>query len=354
MSPWVDFREIKQSVAIEQVLAAYRVALQRVRRNYLRGRCPLPTHRSARSQQSFGVDTAKNVWACHSASCCQARGGQVGGTVLDLVAHLEGCSIRDAALRLQARCGSTDASSHYDQLVSKGREGSSSQAPLVELPFSLSLRWHPYLQQRGIDSATAARFGVGYYAGSGFLRHRIVFPIHNGEGRRVASAGRSLDDSEPRYLFPPGFRKSQVVFNLHRAVEETARPAGRAIVVEGFFDCLGDQCSLAQTYRNDKAGQNGCQSSVHQSGYRNVVALMGSSLSETQEKLLRERFRELLLMLDGDEVGRRASQQLLTQLHRKVSLSLAQVPSGRQPDQLSGEEIQRILCGASSAPGASR
>src|ERR1700730_4246836 len=61
MSPWVDFREIKQSVGIEQVLAVYRLQLKRVRRNYLRGRCPLPTHRSARSQQSFGVDTAKHV-----------------------------------------------------------------------------------------------------------------------------------------------------------------------------------------------------------------------------------------------------------------------------------------------------
>jgi len=330
MSPWVDFREIKQSVSIEQVLVVYRLQLKRVRRNYLRGRCPLPTHRSARSQQSFGVDTAKNVWACHSASCCQARGGRVGGNVLDLVAYLEGCSIRDAALRLQARCDSVGAICFYDQLVSKGRGGNSSREPLAPLPFSLSVSWHPYLQQRGVQPATAARFGAGYYAGSGFLRHRIVFPIHDGDGRRVAYAGRSLDDSEPRYLFPPGFRKSQVVFNLHRAVEETARPAGRAIVVEGFFDCLR----------------------VHQSGCRNVVALMGSSLSEAQEKLLRERFRELVLMLDGDDTGRRASQQLATQLWRKVSLSIVQVPRGRQPDQLSGEEIQRILCGASGASGA--
>ena len=135
-----------------------------------------------------------------------------------------------------------------------------------------------------------------------------------------------MDGSEPRYLFPPRFPKSQVVYNLHRA----AAVAAWAIVVEGFFDCLR----------------------IHQSGYRNVVALMGSSLSEAQEKLLLERFRELVLMLDGDEAGRRASQQLVTQLRRKVSLSLVQVPSGRQPDQLSREEIERILCGASGAPGA--
>ena len=198
---------------------------------------------------------------------------------------------------------------------------------LAPLPFLLRLHWHPYLQQRGVDRTTAARFGVGYYAGAGFLRHRIVFPIHDSQGRLVAYAGRRLDDSEPRYLFPPGFPKSQVIFNLHRAVAEAAAHAAGAIVVEGFFDCLR----------------------VHQSGYRNVVALMGASLSQAQEKLLLERFQELVLMLDGDEVGRRASRQLAGRLRGKVSLSLAEVPCGRQPDQLSSEEIRRIVSRASDA-----
>ena len=152
---------------------------------------------------------------------------------------------------------------------------------LPPLTFSLRLRWHPYLEQRAVDPSTAAWFGIGYYAGSGFLRHRVVFPIHDSEGQLVAYAGRSIDGSEPRYLFPPNFRKSQVVFNLPRAVGETAR---WAIVVEGFFDCLR----------------------VHQAGFRNVVALMGVSLSEVQEQLLLERFQQLVLMLDGDEAGRRA------------------------------------------------
>jgi DNA primase len=62
-----------------------------------------------------------------------------------------------------------------------------------------------------------------------------VFPIHDQEGQLVAYAGRSLDAGEPRYLFPPAFHKSQVVFNLHRAVWDSARCA---LVVEGFFDCL--------------------------------------------------------------------------------------------------------------------
>jgi len=154
-----------------------------------------------------------------------------------------------------------------------------------------------------------------------------VFPIHDSEGQLVGYAGRSLDGGEPRYLFPPGFHKSQVVFNLHRAVWGSARCA---LVVEGFFDCLR----------------------VHQAGYRNVVALMGVTLSEVQEQLLLARFPKLVLMLDGDAAGRRASQQLAERLKGKVSLSVVEVPSGRQPDQLSREEMESLLFEASIAPGA--
>ena len=101
MSGWVDFRMLKQSMGIEQVLGAYGVELKRVGHHQLRGLCPLPTYGSERSRESFSVDTAKNVWACHSASCCAVRQGRVGGNILDLVAWLEGCSIRNAVLRLQ-------------------------------------------------------------------------------------------------------------------------------------------------------------------------------------------------------------------------------------------------------------
>src|SRR5215472_3018835 len=269
MSQWVDFRVLKQCLDIEQVLAWYRVELKRVGHHQLRGRCPLPTHGSEQSRQSFSVDTAKNVWACHSASCCAVRQGRVGGNVLDLVAWLEGCSIRQAALSLQDRRCSWRAGIQVEehQLASKGSSGSSRPDPLPRLPFSLRrLCWHPYLDQRAVHPSTAACFGIGYYAGSGFLHHRIVFPIHDSAGRLVAYAGRSIDGSEPRYLFPPGFRKSQVVFDLHRAVEEAAGQAGCAIVVEGFFDCLR----------------------VHQAGSGNLVALMGTSLSKVQEELLLE------------------------------------------------------------------
>jgi DNA primase len=327
MSGWVDFRELRQGVGIERVLTSYRVPLQRVGLHQLRGPCPLPTHGSERSRQSFSVDTAKNVWACHSASCCEARQGRLGGNVLDLVVCLEGCSIRPAGLHLQQEWRGSGMPVEEPQRASKGSPASRSPDRLHRLSFSLRLGWHPYLEERAVDPATAAWFGVGYYAGGGWLRNRIVFPIHDHEGQLVAYAGRSLDGSEPRYLFPPGFPKSQVVFNLHRAVWESAKCA---LVVEGFFDCLR----------------------VHQAGYRNVVALLGVRLSEMQEKLLLERFSRLVLMLDGDEAGQGASRQLAARLRGRVSLSLVKVPSGRQPDQLSSEEIGRMVSRASDAPGA--
>lgn len=326
-SQWVDFAAIKKGADIEQVLQHYRVRLKRVRKNYLRGLCPLPTHDSEQSRESFGVDTGKNVWACHSASCCQARRGKVGGNVLDLVVWMEGCSIREAALRLRAWSAISAESALPDQLVSKGKRSGDSQKNFPRLPFTLRLQWHPYLEQRGIQRQTAAWFGAGYYGGSGLLRGRVVFPIHDERGELVAYAGRTMDGREPRYLFPPGFPKSQVVFNLHRALESAARQGGVAIVVEGFFDCL----------------------KVHQAGYGNVVALMGASISDRQSELLDTYFRELVVMLDGDDAGRRASRALAA---RWPAAHMAWVPAGWQPDQLSSEDLERILRSASSAAAA--
>jgi DNA primase len=155
----------------------------------------------------------------------------------------------------------------------------------------------------------------------------MVFPIHDERGELVAYAGRAMDGREPRYLFPPGFRKSQVVFNLHRAGKAAARQGGVAIVVEGFFDCL----------------------KVHQAGYDNVVALMGASVSNRQAELLDTYFRELVVMLDGDEAGWRASRVLAA---RWPATYMARMPAGWQPDQLSSEEIAGILRGANGPPAA--
>jgi DNA primase len=97
---WTDFKSIKETVSIRKVLDRYKVRLRKVKEGALRGPCPLPTHTS-RDSWSFAADTTKNVWACQSASCSEGRGGRKGGNVLDFVAAMEGCNVREAAMRLQ-------------------------------------------------------------------------------------------------------------------------------------------------------------------------------------------------------------------------------------------------------------
>jgi len=74
-----------------------------------------------------------------------------------------------------------------------------------------------------------------------------------------------------------------------------------------------------------------------------VVALMGCSLSRRQEQLLHTRFREVVLLLDGDKAGRSAAAAIATRLVSKVSTRVVEIPAGSQPDQLGADQI-RCLC----------
>src|SRR5438552_669740 len=96
---FVDFRTVKEHVSMKDVLDHYKIHLRSVNKTALRGKCPLPTHSSQESKQSFSVNTEKSVWACQSSSCAEAREGRKGGNVLDFVSVMENISIRDSALK---------------------------------------------------------------------------------------------------------------------------------------------------------------------------------------------------------------------------------------------------------------
>ena len=317
---WVDYRAVKAAVSMETVLANYGVHLHRLDGEHLRGRCPLPVHTSKHSRESFIVNVQKNAWACHSDSCVAARGGRIGGNVLDFVSAMENCSVREAALKLRDWFTVTPALSHITQPEVPDSRGTISGADNKPLAFSLSRidHSHPYLAERGVDVETARHFGVGYNRGKGSMAGRIVIPIHDEDGLLVAYAGRSVDQTTaPRYRFPTRFRKSLVLFNLHRA----AKHGDSVVVVEGFFDCIN----------------------VHRAGLTCVVALMGCSLSRQQEELLQHRFREVILLLDGDKAVRSAGAAIAGRLVPKLSTRLVEVPAGNQPDQLGADQI-RCLC----------
>jgi DNA primase len=317
---WVDFREIKQTVAINQVLSHYGIKLRPAGPNQLRGRCPLPTHTSKQSADSFSVNLARRAWSCQSLSCTEARGGRVGGNVLDLVSAIEGCSIREAALRLQAWFGSLALNPQRQAPIQPSTEPI--DPPNRPLGFVLhNVDWrHPYLASRGITSETARSFGLGLYQGTGFLKGRVVVPIHNECDELIAYAGRAVDGEEPKYRFPAGFRKSQVLYNLNRAIHTGNRTV---IAVEGFFDTL----------------------KVHQAGHSAVVALMGSTLSARQAELLASHFHQVLLMLDGDLAGQQGAEAAAHSLQPKVDVSVIRLSPGVQPDQLASNELNHLLRG---------
>ena len=312
MIRWVDFAAVKQAVSLEAVLRHYRIPDLRRHRDQLQGCCPI--HRGRRDD-SFRAHLTKNIFQCFA---CQAH-----GNVLDFVVAMEQCSMREAALRLQQWFGirppglrlyPATAGMQKGKLVRK-EEGSNR-------PLRFALTGvegnHPYLAQRGIDPATAAEFGVGFYLGPGLMSGRIVIPIYNLHGQLVAYAGRALDNRPPKYKLPAGFRKALELFNLQRAMATGGRIV---IVVEGYFDCVR----------------------VHQAGFPCVVALMGSSLSAAQESGLRRHFEGIVLILDGDAAGRAASEVIATRLSGWRSVQVVRVADGRQPDQLSPSAIRQLL-----------
>jgi DNA primase len=306
MSPWLDFQSIKRAANLESVLRHYGVNMRRSGKDQYRGRCPI---HGGEGREAFHANLARDVFHCFA---CGA-----GGTVLDFIAAMERCSVYDAAQRLQAMAGSLGQArpiANEKELVTKRRK--------VALPLPFTLRGvdcsHRYLTDRGIRKETALTFGVGFYAGPGLMHRRLVIPIHSAHGELIAYCGRSVDQMQPRYRVPPGFAKSEVLFNMHRA---TATEETTVVIVEGFFDCM----------------------KVHQSGIPSVVALMGAVLYEPQACALLKRFRRVILMLDGDTTGRKASAVIAARLRPCCRVRVVDLAIGRQPDQLSTDEIREIL-----------
>jgi DNA primase len=236
---------------------------------------------------------------------------------------MEQCSIREAALRLQQWFGIRPSGLRLYPAAAAMQEGKlvrKEEGSNRPLRFALTgvEGNHPYLAKRGIDPATAAEFGVGFYPGPGLMSGRIVIPIRNLHGQLVAYAGRALDNRPPKYKLPAGFRKALELFNLQRAMATGARIV---IVVEGYFDCVR----------------------VHQAGFPCVVALMGSSLSAAQESGLRGHFEGIVLMLDGDAAGRAASEVIATRLSGWRSVQVVRMSDGSQADQLSSAAIRQLL-----------
>ncbi len=324
---------------MEMVLGHYGV-LDTFKRIGTRLSGPCPIHGGSNPTQ-FRVETEKNLWNCFS-ECKQ------GGNVLDFIAKKEDVSIHDAAIKAcewfnipledvktngqsapetEEHASPTPAAKAKSAPATAPRPDDNAPNPPLKFKLEKLDRAHPYFAERGISQEAVIDFGLGYFTGDkGLMIGRIVIPIHNAKGELVAYAGRWPGDppeGTPKYKLPTGFRKGQEVFNLDRASKET--PERPLVIVEGFFDCI----------------------MLHQHGYRNVVALMGSSLSPAQEGLIRKHTNgnsRVVVMLDEDEAGQAAREEIAGRLAKFcfAKIHLFEEP-GTQPEHLTADEVRQLF-----------
>ncbi len=356
---WVDYKAVKEAVTIEQVLRERGLWDDlKPRGENMQGFCPLPSHTGkGKRSPSFSVKAAAGCWHCFS---CGAK-----GNVIDLVAALDGVEFREAALQLAERYGvgndtreetkkpgkrakekktaakkTTRKAKPKAETSTEDPKQDSNKERLVNVPLDFELTSleadHPYLlEERELLPTTVAFFGLGYCS-RGLMKGRVAIPIRVEENRLVGYAGRIIDDSAinedtPRYMFPPKretdtsiieFHRSEILFNLHNLRD---RPPRLVIVVEGFFPAFW----------------------LWQNGYQNVVALMGSSMSEVQEKLLCETLRPqgggAVLFTDGDKPGYDCAEKAAARLSEHVFVRWVRLPEGLQPDHLSPAELDGYL-----------
>jgi DNA primase len=320
----VDFGTLKANVPIAAVLDKYGVQYKQPNKEYLRADCPLPSHTSKESKGSFAVNLTKNIWCCKSTSCNQVA-KKKGGDVLDFVALMEGAPVLAAAKKLvewfPQDNAKAPASTGRGPNESGAFENSANSTPVsaknpdntTNQPLSFELKgigYHAYLEARGISKDLAEKFGVGFFPGKGSMSGRVVIPIRDENGSLVAYAGRSIAGEEPRYKLPAGFMKGRVLYNRFAVSGEVVA------LVEGFFSCM----------------------KVSAAGFP-CVALMGATLSETQEKLLD--FKRVILLLDPDEAGREGVASILPRLAK--SRYVRDVVPDKQPDEMTAEEIKALI-----------
>lgn len=308
---------------------------------------------------SFTVSPSKGFYHCFG---CGAH-----GTALGFLMEYDHMSFVDAVESLAGMLGidvpreeSQRPARRYDQLFELMQT--------VEKHFQSQLKKHPpavdYLKQRGIDGATAKRFGIGYapagwsglldkYAGSteaterllatGLIirkdngkhydrfRDRIIFPIRDARGRCIGFGGRVMGDDEPKYLNSPEtvlFHKGRELYGLFEA-RQALRNIERLVVVEGYMDVVG----------------------LARHGIDFSVATLGTATTDEHLNRLFRLSEDVYFCFDGDRAGRAAAwkalENALPQVREGRQIRFVFLPDGQDPDSFVGQHgaaaFERVL-----------
>ncbi len=350
--------EIKSRLDIVDVVSEY-VNLKKAGNRY-KGLCPFHGEKTP----SFIVSPDRQMFHCF--------GCQSGGDLITFVMKKEGIEFREAVEMLARRAG-VEIKRAYQKPGEQGLNESVYAMQKEALAYfsenlSKSTEAMSYITGRALTDETVAAFSLGYapdgwhglldrlrrkkfkeqiiiqsglvVAGAkgpyDMFRHRVMFPIMGLRGEPVAFGGRVMGEGEPKYLNSPEtpiFKKGETLYALNMAREEIRR-ANSAIVVEGYMDAIA----------------------CHQGGINNVVAPLGTALTQGHVERLRRLAETLVLLFDGDRAGIAAARRSMgLALEGGLKVKVLMLPGGDDPDGIikkqGAEHLKGLIDNASSPVG---
>ncbi len=320
------------------------VALQKSGKSY-KGLCPFHSERTP----SFYVFPDRQSWYCF--------GCKEGGDVFTFVQKQQGLEFREALLYLAEKTGVTIDERERGSFE-ESQEIRAAKQRLYKLNEEAMLWFHQallrskdaevaraYVQSRGISADSIMAFGIGYAldqwdgltryllsqgynendlvsAGLArereddeatersklfdYFRHRLIFPIRDMRGRIIGFGGRALGDGKPKYLNSPQtlvFEKNTVLYALDMA-KDAIKQASQVIIVEGYVDAI----------------------IAHQYGTKQVVACIGSAITEKHIQQLKKLTRQVTLALDPDAAGSAATEHGIEEALKSFDRVIVPVP----------------------------
>ncbi len=340
--------EVKQKIDIVEVISQY-TSLTKAGRNF-KALCPFHSEKNP----SFFVYTEQQSWHCFGAC-------NTGGDVFSFVMKKENIDFGEALRLLSERAGVT-LPSRPEQAARKDERERLYQINQAAAQYFHDLllnspaaeKARDYLTNRGLSPQTITDFQLGFslnswealkqhlleigYSESELLeagllvaaedgkthdrfRDRLIFPITDARGHTTGFGARVLDDSLPKYVNSPQtpvFDKSGTLYGINLAAA-AIRQENQAVIVEGYTDVI----------------------TARQNGYNNVVASMGTSITEKQVNTIKRLTRSVALALDADAAGEEAMlrcvdyENILDDEIRVIVL-----PGGRDPDDVIRDDTQ--------------
>ncbi len=342
-----SIEEVRNKLDIVDVISET-VPLKKAGRTF-KAPCPFHNERTP----SFIVNPDRQTWHCFGAC-------GVGGDVFSFIMKREnmefGETLRTLAEKVGVALPTRDqaAESKTDRLLEANKAAAAYfQNQLLTSPAASQTR--EYLRKRGLSEEAVKDFQLGYcpptsgalfkhLQGLGFskdecadaglgtriesgdvrdiFRGRLIFPIRNPRGKVIGFGGRALGESGPKYINSPQsplFDKSTTLYAADRA-RDYARQADRAVVVEGYMDVI----------------------TAHQFGFKNVVASMGTALTEKQVDVLKRLSKRISLALDADAAGQEATLRSLKSSWQSFYRSVHPLQGGNRRRFLEGPPDQVV------------